>query len=75
MGDATTSLQQFLGTNSTEYGSNFRFVLDTCSRLQHLTGATCAGAEAEDAAIPLLAVSVKVSSEFFDPDSYVENGY
>ena len=73
MNGETVNLQANSGTNSNKYGADYSFVLDTCSRLQSLTGAQCAGADAEAAALEHLKVTSKVSTEFFDPESYVKN--
>ena len=67
----STELQAQSIIDEQQQGAEFNLLIDTCSRLANLTGATdCMGEEAEAAAVAQIAVEIQISTQFFSPDPY-----
>ena len=75
MQEDIVKIQAISEFNDTMYGSEFDFIIDTCTNLKAKSGATnCAGQDAEQEVLEKIIVEFKISTKFFSPHAYIENG-
>ena len=69
MNGTKTELQASSTVDQEERGAEFYLLIDTCSRLAEITGATdCMGKDEEEAAASQIAVEIQISTQFFSPE-------